>query len=116
LTEDPTSASNFQPPLVSISPNSQITGTRAVITSPKELHPYDSDAPTNFRTIPLAVFLPSSTTEVQAILRLRHRERIPFVAPGSSTGMSGGALLVENGIVISLARMNRTLEVDPPAA
>src|SRR5271155_4656342 len=93
-----------------------ITGPRAVITSPEELHTYDSDALTNFRTMPQAVLLPSSTQEVQAILRLCHRERIPFVARGSGTGLSGGALPVENGIVISLARMNRILEVDLPNA
>ena len=93
-----------------------ITGPRAVITSPEELHTYDSDALTNFRTMPQAVLLPSSTAEVQAILRLCHRERIPFVARGSGTGLSGGALPVENGIVISLTRMNRILEVDLPNA
>ena len=45
-------------------------------------------------------------------MRICHRERIPFVARGSGTGLSGGALPVGNGIVISLARMNRILEVD----
>ena len=49
-------------------------------------------------------------------MRVCHRERIPFVARGSGTGLSGGALPVENGIVISLARMNRILEVDLPNA
>src|SRR5580700_6380365 len=93
-----------------------ITGSRAVITSPEELHTYDSDALTSLRTMPQAVLLPSSTQEVQAILRLCHREKIPFVARGSGTGLSGGALPVENGIVISLARMNRILEVDLPNA
>src|ERR1700676_260988 len=93
-----------------------ITGARAVITSPEELHTYDSDALTNFRAMPQAVLLPSSTAEVRAILRLCHRERIPFVARGSGTGLSGGALPVENGIVISLSRMNRILEVDLPNA
>ena len=93
-----------------------ITGPRAVITSAEELHTYDSDALTNFRTMPQAVLLPSSSAEVQAILRLCHREKIPFVARGSGTGLSGGALPVENGIVISLARMNRILEVDFPNA
>src|SRR5580692_831960 len=93
-----------------------ITGSRAVITSPEELHTYDSDALTNFRTMPQAVLLPSSTAEVQAVLRLCHRERIPFVARGSGTGLSGGALPVEDGIVISLTRMNRILEVDLPNA
>ena len=66
--------------------------------------------------MPRAVLLPSSTPEVQALLRLCHRERLPFVARGSGTGLSGGALPVENGIVISLTRMNRILEVDLPNA
>src|SRR5207342_3218625 len=91
-----------------------ITGPRAVITSPEELHTYDSDALTNFRTMPQAVLLPSSTAEVQAILRLCHQERIPFVARGSGTGLSGGALPVEDGVLIVMARMNRILEVDLP--
>ncbi len=47
-------------------------------------------------------------------MRVCYREKIPFVARGSGTGLSGGALPVANGIVISLARMNRILEVDIP--
>src|SRR5258708_35338415 len=62
--------------------------------------------------MPIAVLLPSDTQQVQAIVRVCHRERIPFVARGSGTGLSGGALPVENGVVISLARMNRILDVD----
>jgi glycolate oxidase len=66
--------------------------------------------------MPRAVLLPISSDQVQAIVRICHREKIPFVARGSGTGLSGGALPVENGIVISLARMNRILEVDFPNA
>ncbi len=89
-----------------------IVGSRGLITSPEELRTYDSDALTNFRVMPHAVLLPASTEQVQAIVRVCHREKIPFVARGSGTGLSGGALPVENGIVISLTRMNRILEVD----
>lgn len=89
-----------------------IVGARGLITSPEELRTYDSDALTNFRALPGAVLLPASTEQVQAIVRVCHREKIPFVARGSGTGLSGGALPVENGIVISLTRMNRILEVD----
>src|SRR5579863_4414833 len=89
-----------------------ITGPRAVITSPEELHTYECDGLTNFRVLPQAVVLPDSAQQVQAAVRICHRERIPFVARGAGTGLSGGALPVENGIVISLARMNRILEVD----
>ena len=89
-----------------------VVGARGLISSPEELHTYECDGLTNFRVLPQAVLLPSNTEQVQAIVRLCHRERIPFVARGSGTGLSGGALPVENGIVISLARMNRILEVD----
>jgi glycolate oxidase len=94
----------------------QIVGPRGLITSHEELHTYDTDALTNIRVLPQAVLLPSSTEQVQAILRLCHRERLPFVARGAGTGLSGGALPVADGIVISLARMNRILEVDLPNA
>src|SRR5579864_3290881 len=93
-----------------------IVGARGLISSPEELHTYDCDGLTNFRVMPRAVLLASSTEQVQAIVRVCHREKIPFVARGAGTGLSGGALPVENGIVLSLARMNRILEVDIPNA
>jgi glycolate oxidase len=93
-----------------------IVDSRGLISSPEELHTYECDGLTNFRVMPRAVLLPTSAQEVQAIVRVCHREKIPFVARGSGTGLSGGALPVENGIVISLARMNRILEVDFPNA
>jgi len=93
-----------------------IVGDHGLISSPEELHTYECDGLTNFRVMPRAVLLPNSTEQVQAIVRVCHRERMPFVARGSGTGLSGGALPVENGIVISLARMNRILEVDFPNA
>src|SRR5690242_777354 len=91
-----------------------IVGERGLIFSTEELHTYECDGLTNFRVMPRAVLLPTSTAQVQAIVRLCHREKIPFVARGAGTGLSGGALPVENGIVLSLARMNRILEVDIP--
>src|ERR1700675_702342 len=93
-----------------------VVGARGLISSPEELHTYECDGLTNFRVMPRAVLLPRSTEQVQAIVRVCHRERIPFVARGSGTGLSGGALPVENGVVISLTRMNRILEIDLPNA
>src|SRR2546425_342017 len=89
---------------------------RGLITEPSQLHTYECDGLTNFRVMPQAVLLPTLTEEVQAIVRVCNREKIPFVARGSGTGLSGGALPAEKGIVISLARMNRILEVDLPNA
>jgi glycolate oxidase len=93
-----------------------IVGPRGLITSREELQTYECDALTNFRVLPLGVLLPESSSQVQAIVRVCHRERVPFVARGSGTGLSGGALPVENGVVISLTRMNRILEIDLPNA
>src|SRR5256885_16987131 len=81
---------------------------------PEHLRTYECDGLTNFRVLPSAVVLPASTEQVQAVVRVCHDARIPFVARGSGPGLSGGALPIEHGIVISLARMTRILEVDLP--
>ncbi|MFY9583089.1 MAG: FAD-linked oxidase C-terminal domain-containing protein [Candidatus Acidiferrales bacterium] len=91
-----------------------IVGKDGLIAEPEQLHTYECDGLTNFRVMPLAVVLPISTEQVQSIVRVCYRERMPFVARGSGTGLSGGALPIESGIVISLARLNRILEVDIP--
>jgi glycolate dehydrogenase FAD-linked subunit len=83
-----------------------------VITEPSQLRTYECDGLTNLRVVPQAVLLPGSTAEVQSIVRICHKGKIPFVARGTGTGLSGGALPVQQGIVISLTRMNRILEVD----
>ena len=89
-----------------------IVGNAGLITKEEELRVYECDGLTNFRVMPQAVVLPTTAKQVQEIVRVCHREKIPFVARGSGTGLSGGALPVHNGIVISLARLNRILEVD----
>jgi glycolate oxidase len=89
-----------------------IVGAGAVLSDLEDLRTYECDGLTSMRALPRAVLLPSSSADVQAIVRVCFRERLPFVARGAGTGLSGGALPVEDGIVISLARMNRILEVD----
>src|SRR5512146_53886 len=91
-----------------------IVGPHGVIADAQELRTYECDGLTNFRVPPQAVLLPENTEQVQKVVRVCHREKIPFVARGSGTGLSGGALPVLNGVVISLARMNRIIEVDLP--
>ena len=94
----------------------RILGPHGLISSPEEIKTYECDGLTNFRVVPSAVVLPDSADQVQAVVCVCHRERIPFVARGSGTGLSGGALPVKGGIVIGLARMKRILEVDLPNA
>src|SRR5205823_1009024 len=81
-------------------------GGDGLLTEPEQLRTYECDGLTNFRVLPSAVVLPTSTEQVQAVVRVCHEARIPFVARGSGTGLSGGALPIEHGIVISLTRMN----------
>jgi len=87
-------------------------GAPYVITEPEQLRVYDCDGLTGWRSQPELVVLPGTTEEVQAVVRICAREGVPFVARGAGTGLSGGALPVAEGIVISLARMNRILELD----
>jgi glycolate oxidase len=83
-----------------------------VITEPEQLRTYECDGLTSHRVVPALVALPSTAEEVQAVVRLCNEQAIPFVARGAGTGLSGGALPVEDGIVISVARMNRVLEIE----
>src|SRR6185437_2295076 len=85
-----------------------------VIATESQLKTYECDGLTNFRVMPGAVVLPRSAEQVQAVVQICAKHKIPFVARGSGTGLSGGALPAESGVVISFARMNRILEVDIP--
>ncbi len=78
----------------------------------EQLRTYECDGLTSHRVVPALVVLPGTVEEVQAVVRLCNEERLPFVARGAGTGLSGGALPVAEGIVISLARLDRILEVD----
>ena len=89
-----------------------ICGPAAVLHEPLQLLTYECDGLPYLRAVPAAVVLPSSAGEVQAVVRVCHREAIPFVARGHGTGLSGGALPVKDGIVIALSRLNRVLDVD----
>jgi glycolate oxidase len=87
-------------------------GEAHIIVEPEALRTYDCDGLTGWRATPAAVVLPGSAEEVQAVVRLCARDRVPFVARGAGTGLSGGALPIVEGIVISVARLNRILEID----
>jgi glycolate oxidase len=87
----------------------------ATIREPEQLRTYECDGLTGRRVVPALVTLPASAAEVQAVVRICNDAGIPFVARGAGTGLSGGALPVAEGIVISLARMNRVLSIDVDA-
>ena len=89
-----------------------IVGEAGLLTGTAELRTYDCDGLTLYHVAPDLVLLPGSAEELQKVVQVCSREKIPFVARGSGTGLSGGALPVKGGVVISIARMNRILEID----
>ncbi len=69
----------------------RICGAQAVLSEPLQLMTYECDALPHLRQTPVLVVLPGSAAQVQAVVRVCHREGIPFVARGHGTGLSGGA-------------------------
>jgi len=86
-----------------------------ILHTNEDLRPYECDGLSAYRTVPLLVVLPDTIDQVQALLRYCHERRVPVVARGAGTGLSGGALPLAKGILLSLARFNRILEVNPQA-
>ena len=84
-----------------------------LLGGPAQLAAYESDGLTAFAARPLAVVVPETQDEVIAIVRFCHAEKLPFVARGSGTSLSGGSLPVKDGIVIALNRLNRIVRLDP---
>ncbi len=87
----------------------------ALLWQPEDTTPYECDGLTAYRQRPLAVALPESDVQVQAVLRTCHALDVPVVARGAGTGLSGGAMPNAMGVTLSLARFNRILKLDPLA-
>jgi glycolate oxidase len=85
----------------------------SVLTEEEDLRPYECDGLSAYRRLPWIVALPETVEQVGRLLRLCSGQNIPVVARGAGTGLSGGALPLEDGVLLSLAKFNRILEVDP---
>jgi glycolate oxidase len=84
----------------------------AVIADTLRLKPYETDGLSAYRQPPLAVALPETTEQVAAVLRLCHAEGVRVIPRGAGTSLSGGALPMEDAVVVGLMRMNRILTID----
>jgi len=85
----------------------------AVLHEKEDLHPYECDGLSAYRKLPMIVVLPDTIEQVQSILRLCYELELPVVARGAGTGLSGGALPLENGVLLSLARFKEIIHIDP---
>ncbi|HET6891271.1 MAG TPA: FAD-binding protein, partial [Pyrinomonadaceae bacterium] len=89
-----------------------VVGADAVLSEPDELMVYECDGLPHHKYLPRAVVLPRSTEETSEVMRVLARHQTPFTPRGAGTGLSGGALALNRGVVIELARMRKILEID----
>jgi glycolate oxidase len=87
----------------------------AVLHETEDLRPYECDGLSAYRQMPLIVALPRTENEVIEILEVCYVAKIPVVARGAGTGLSGGALPHAEGVLLSLAKLRQILELDPAA-
>src|SRR3954452_14669973 len=87
----------------------------SLLTSPEATRPFECDGMSAYRTVPAAVALPDSEAQVAALLRTCQAAGLPVVARGAGTSLSGGAMPHARGVVLSMAKFNRILALDPLA-
>lgn len=87
----------------------------AVLFEKEDVKPYECDGLSAYRQVPMVVALPENEQQVQRVLRTCYDMRVPVVARGAGTGLSGGALPLGNGVLLSLAKLMRILEIDKPS-
>ncbi len=85
-----------------------------VISDTLRLKPYETDGLPAYRQAPMAVVLPETTEQVAAVLEFLHRNGVRVIPRGAGTSLSGGALPMEDSVVVGLMRMNRILDIDYP--
>ena len=86
---------------------------RCLLVEREEVMPFETDGLVAYRQAPDVVCLPETEGQVKAIVNLCRENKVPIVARGAGTGVSGGALPVENGVLLALTKFSRILEVDP---
>ena len=91
---------------------SRFTNSENVLSEADEVRPYETDALSVYTQTPLAVVLPESTKEVSEILKFCYKENIKVVPRGAGTGLSGGALPLQDAILLGLGKFNKILEID----
>jgi glycolate oxidase len=90
----------------------QIVPGEGVIAHEREMRAFESDGLTAYRQMPLVVVLPETTAQVAEVLRYCHQEGIKVVPRGAGTSLSGGALPLEDGVLLGMAKFNRVKEID----
>ncbi|MGF1615081.1 MAG: FAD-linked oxidase C-terminal domain-containing protein [Gammaproteobacteria bacterium] len=93
----------------------QFLPEHTLLSDEEDLRPYECDGLSAYRQVPLVAVLPDTLQQVQQCLRVCREQRVPVVVRGAGTGLSGGALPLRDGLLLSLAKFNRILDIDPVA-
>src|SRR3981189_1133906 len=94
-----------------------VAGLRAIVpgegvsAAEREMRPYESDGLTAYRQLPMVVVLPETTQQVSRVLAFCHAERIKVVPRGAGTSLSGGALPLEDGVLLGMAKFTRLRQI-----
>lgn len=86
-----------------------------IVSDPEDMRPFECDALSAYRVLPWIVVLPETVEQIRATLTLCHRHGVPVTTRGAGTGLSGGALPTDNGVLLVLSKLSRILEIDPLA-
>lgn len=84
-----------------------------VLHEREDLQPFECDGLAAYRILPMLVVIPDTVDQVQAFMKICHQRKVPVVARGAGTGLSGGALPLEGGVLLVLARLKTILEINP---
>ena len=90
----------------------EVVPTEFLLKKEEDLKPYECDGLSAYQRLPIAVVLPDTIEQVQKIVRICSALQVPIVARGAGTGLSGGALPHEGGIILGLSRFNQIIEID----
>jgi glycolate oxidase len=90
----------------------QVLPRAAILFRHEDTAPFECDALTAYRALPMVVVLPDTEAQVAAILKICHKMEVPVVARGAGTGLSGGATPHQSGVILSLAKFNKILNID----
>jgi glycolate oxidase len=109
----PTDPARAQRQTAVVAALAQALPREAILFRHEDTVTYECDALTAYRASPLVVVLPETESQVAAILKVCHKLGVPVVARGAGTGLSGGAMPHDSGVILSLAKFNRILKIDP---
>ena len=93
---------------------SNLVGKDCVVSDEESMRVFESDGLTAYRALPMVVVLPETVSQVSEVLRYCNAEKIKVVPRGSGTSLSGGALPLEDGVLLVLSKFNKILEIDLP--